>query len=132
MKPVIIAHESIVVSTQPTDSLIPLQFPDYELYDELVAEFDEYTNVLLGRDKSPVYSPYLELMEVATAYHSRAREVEMNIYRMEVDGTVRRGDPLYKFRTGQLNSFIEMARKCIDLGSRRLTQETILTEMRKE
>ena len=102
------------------------------LYDDLLDEFTGYANVLLGREESPVQSPYLSLMEVATAYHSRAREVEMNLYTMEQTGEIRRGEDLYRFRNGQLKSFIEMSRKCIDLGSRRLTQEQIMTRMREE
>lgn len=86
----------------------------------------------MGREPSPIQSPYLELMEVATAYHSRAREVEMELLTMEQAGTIMRGDALYRFRTGQLSSFIEMTRKCIDLGSRRLTQEQTISRMREE
>ena len=80
----------------------------------------------------PVQSPYLSLAEVATAYHSRAREIEMLIYRAEQEGAVMKGSPMYKFRTGPLSSFIEMAKRCSDLGSRRLTQEQLLHEMRME
>jgi hypothetical protein len=41
-----------------------------------------------------------------------------------------RGSPYYKFRTGQLRSFIEMAKLMAELGSRRLTQERLLFEAR--
>lgn len=77
-------------------------------------------------------SPYLQLAEVAAAYHSRAREVEMLIYIGENDGSIIRGSKLYKFRTGTLNSFIEMSKRLYDLGSRRLTQESLLTQQRLE
>lgn len=124
-------HPSVVTS-QHSSALTPLTFTTTIGYDDLLDEFMGYANVLLGRDPSPLQSPYLELMEVATAYHSRAREVEMELLTMEQSGVISRGDHLYRFRTGQLASFIEMARKCIDLGSRRLTQEQVISRMREE
>jgi hypothetical protein len=98
--------------------------------DALRDEFLHYANVLLGREPSPVESPYLTLQEVATAYHSRACEVEMLIYDGEREGDIMRGSPLYKFRTGSLASFISLAKRCADLGSRRLTQEKLLHDAR--
>lgn len=121
-----------VVTSQHSSSLTPIAFPTVNRYDDLLDEFTHYANVLLGREPSPIQSPYLELMEVATAYHSRARKVEMELLTMEQSGTIMRGDALYRFRTGQLSSFIEMTRKCIDLGSRRLTQEQTISRMREE
>lgn len=97
-----------------------------ELQDELL----HYANVLLGREDPPVDSPYLSLMEIATAYHARALEMEMQIHWEEQNHRVIRGHPLYKFRTGQLRSFIELSKKMADLGSRRLTQEGLLNDMR--
>lgn len=103
--------------------------PDVEvLKDELIG----YTHVLIGRRESPLDSPYLALQEVATAYHSRAREMEMLIYDAEADGTVKAGSPLYKFRTGRLRSFIEMTKRLAELGSRRMSQEALLYEQRLE
>jgi hypothetical protein len=93
-------------------------------------EFLEYANILLGRVDPPIDSPYLQLMELATAYHARALEVEMLIHWEEQQHRVIRGHPLYKFRTGQLRSFIELSKKLADLGSRRLTQETLLSDQR--
>ena len=98
--------------------------------DDLRDELLEYTNVILGRTPPPVESPYLSLMEVANAYFARATEMEMLIHGLEQDHKVVRGSPLYKFRTGQLRSFLEMAKKQIDLGSRRLSQERLLEDQR--
>lgn len=100
----------------------------------LQEELLEYTHVLLGREDSPIDSPYLSLMEVANAYHARACEIEMMILWEEQDeaSPVVRGHPLYRFRTGQLRTFIEMARKMIDVGSRRLTQEELVTYQRRD
>lgn len=98
----------------------------------LVEELLHYANVLLGREPSPIESPYLALQEVATAYHSRAREIEMQIYELEKEGVIMRGSKLYKFRTGQLQSFIELSKRCAELGSRRLSQEQLLHSARLE
>lgn len=100
--------------------------------DELKDELLHYANVLLGRVPSPIESPYLTMQEVATAYHSRACEIEMMIHDGEREGVVMRGSDLYKFRTGSLASFISMAKRVADLGSRRLTQEELLFKQRLE
>jgi hypothetical protein len=99
--------------------------------EHLWAELQGYVDVLLGRKESPIDSPYLSLMEVATAYYARAQEMDMRIHAAEREGLVHRGSPLYKFRTGELKAFIELARKCADLGSRRLTQEALLSDARR-
>lgn len=99
-----------------------------QLKDELL----HYANVLLGREPSPVESPYLTMQEVAVAYHSRAREIEMMIYDGEREGAIMRGSALYKFRTGSLASFIELSKRCAELGSRRMSQEQLLHDQRLE
>ena len=110
-----------------TDVPLGLGLPGVEeLQDELLG----YTDVLLGREVPPVDSPYLSLMEIASAYHARALEIEMLIHNEEQHRRVVRGSPHYKFRTGQLRSFIEMSKRLADLGSRRLTQETLLNDQR--
>lgn len=98
--------------------------------DELHEEFLGYVDVLLGRTDPPIDSPYLGLMEIASAYYARALEVEMLIHWEEQQHRVIRGHPLYKFRTGQLRAFTEMAKRLADLGSRRLTQETLISDQR--
>ena len=100
--------------------------------DELWEELQGYMDVMLGRTESPINSPYLSLAEVATAYYARAQEIDARIHAAEREGAVMRGSPLYKFRTGELRSFIELSKKCAELGSRRLTQETLLQQQRFE
>jgi hypothetical protein len=100
--------------------------------DDLQQEIMGYVDILLGRGESPIDSPYLAMMEVATAYYARAQELDMIIHSAEREGAVMRGSQYYKFRTGELKSFIELARKCADLGSRRLTQEDLLERQRYE
>lgn len=98
--------------------------------DVLEKEIDEMVDVLLGRTQSPVQSPYLAMQEVATAYFARAQELDALIHRAEREGTVFRGTPHYRFRTGELRAFIELSRRCAELGSRRLSQEQLLSQQR--
>lgn len=91
---------------------------------DLKDELDEYLDVLMGRADPPVDAGIMTLMEVAEAYHARACEIEMNILRAEQEGRVSKGDPFYRFRTGQLRSFLELCKRAVDLGSRRLTALT--------
>jgi hypothetical protein len=103
--------------------------PDVE---ELMDELLGYANVLLGRSDPPLQLDgfYLDLMEVAAVYYARAKEIDMLIHWEEQNRRVIRGSPYYKFRTGQLRSFMEQAKMMADLGSRRLTQERLLYEQR--
>jgi hypothetical protein len=98
---------------------------------ELWKEIEGYMDVLLGRVESPIESPYLSLMEVATAYYGRGLEIDALIHHDERNMQVLKGSEYYKFRTGELRSFIELAKKCCDLGSRRLSQEQMLSEQRR-
>jgi hypothetical protein len=100
--------------------------------DELWEEMQEYIDVILGREESPIQSPYLSLAEVATAYYCRAQEIDAKIHAGERSGDIVKGSPYYRFRTGELRSFIELAKKAAELGSRRLTQESLLQQQRIE
>lgn len=96
--------------------------------EELEEEFFSYVDVLLGRVEPPIDENLLTLMEVSNGYLSRAYEVEMLIHAAERNRDVLRGSPYSKFRTGELRSFIELARKAQELGSRRLTMAEMLLE----
>lgn len=112
-----------------TDVVTLEGLPDLEeLHEELLG----YANVILGRADPPleIDGYFLDLMEVAAAYYARAKEIDMLIHYEEQNRRVIRGSPYYKFRTGQLRSFMEMAKMMADLGSRRLTQERLLMEQR--
>lgn len=100
--------------------------------DQLQEEFLDYANIMLGRADPPteIDGYYLDLMEVAAAYYARAKEVDMLIHFEEQNRRVIRGSPHYRFRTGQLRTFMEMAKVMADLGSRRLSQEKLLQEQR--
>ena len=61
------------------------------------------------------------LYEVAVAYYSRAKEIEMGIKEMENKNHIQKNSPLYKFRTGELSAFLDLAKEQTRLGSRRIT-----------
>lgn len=118
-----------VFSRRLTDVEVLEGLPSVEdLHDELLG----YTNVILGRADPPleVDGLYLDLMEVAAAYYARAKEIDMLIHWEEQNRRVVRGSAYYRFRTGQLRSFLEMAKMMADLGSRRLTMERLLSDQR--
>ncbi len=101
--------------------------------DDLWAELQGYVDVILGREPAPVEFPaYLALAEIATAYYCRGQEIDMLIHAAEREGVVMRGSPLYKFRTGELRSFLDLSKRAAELGSRRLTQEQLMFQMREE
>ena len=102
---------------------------DYD-HNQLAEELLGYVDILLARADAPVESPYLDLMECASAYLARALEMEMLIHNLERNQKIVRGHPLVKFRTGTLRSFIEMAKKMADLGSRRLSAEQLMNAQR--
>jgi hypothetical protein len=93
-------------------------------------EIHEYLDILLERKPSPINAPHLQLQELATAYYARALEIDALIHQAERKGIVGRGSDWQKFRTGELASFINIARKCADLGSRRLSEEQLLHDQR--
>jgi hypothetical protein len=90
---------------------------------DLHAELIEMTDVLLGRKEPPEGAPanIMALMEIADAYFARASELTMLLMEMERDGRVARGSGHYRFRTGELRTFTEMAKRAAELGSRRIT-----------
>lgn len=100
--------------------------------DELSAELEGYVDVLLGRVDPPLDAGELTLFEVADAYYARAKEMEMAILKAERSGAAFRGSKLYRFRTGELRAFQELAKRAADLGSRRLAQAELEFQMSRE
>ena len=85
-------------------------------------EIDDMTSVLMGRSEPPVQAQRTDsLYEVANAYYSRGMELTMILQRLEADGVVMRGTKMYKFRTGELRTFVELAQRAAELGSRRIS-----------
>jgi hypothetical protein len=85
------------------------------------AELDGYLSVLLGHEDPPIDNGVMTLLEYANAVYSRAMELTMLLQRAESRGSVLKNSRPYKFRTGELRSFTDLAAKAIDLGSRRVT-----------
>lgn len=88
---------------------------------ELRSEIDEYVQVLMGRVDPPIDNGEMTLMEYANAVYSRAMEITILLQRAESDGQILKGSRHYKFRTGELRTFTELALRAIELGSRRVT-----------
>lgn len=89
---------------------------------ELRQELDGYTEILMGHEQPPIDNAEMTLMEYSNAVYSRAMEITILLQRAESEGTVLKGSKYYKFRTGELRSFTELALRCVELGSRRVTK----------
>jgi hypothetical protein len=87
--------------------------------------------VLKGDEPAPIHNGIMTLMEVAQAYYARAAELTMLLQKHEAQGQILKGSAHYKLRTGSLRTFLDMASKSIDLGSRRVTAAQIEHEQRK-
>lgn len=99
---------------------------------DMKAEVDEMRDVLMGREEPPIQRGVLTLMEVAEAYYSRCSEMTALIQRKEEEGVVTRSSSYYKFRTGELRTFMEAMKRTIDLGSRRITAARLEYDMETE
>lgn len=99
---------------------------------ELQQELDDMRDILLDREPMPVDSGLMTLLEVATVFHARAKEIEQLIHRRENEGIILKQSPLYKFRTGELRSFIEMAKTYMEVGSRRITNARYELDLLRE
>lgn len=116
-------------SSQPRLFKVPTEYGLKEV-EAMSAELHEYLDVLREHTDSPVDEGVMTLMEVAGAYYARAVEMKLRIQQLERLGKASRGSQLYKFRNGELRTFIELCEKSMTLGSRRLTHEQWLTDMR--
>ena len=94
---------------------------------EMQNELLDMTDILLGRVDPPVKG-LMGLMETADAFYARAAEMTMLLQQAEREGTITRGSSHYKFRTGELRTFMEMAKRASELGSRRITYEQMRGE----
>lgn len=87
--------------------------------------------MLLGREPLPIQNGVMSLMESAVVMYGRASEVYAAIQQAEQEGVVMTGSGTYHFRTGELRTFMEMAKRFIDLGSRRVTVARAEAEMKE-
>jgi hypothetical protein len=88
---------------------------------EIQVEIDEMVAVLLGRKDAPHDNGVMTMMEVANSYYARAQELTLMIQRAEAEGVVLPKSKHYRLRTGELRTFTELALRCAELGSRRVT-----------
>ena len=84
-------------------------------------ELQGYVDVLMNRKPMPVDEGVDSLLEVASAYYARAKEIEARLHQLECEGVILKGSRHYKFRTGELRSTLELLKTQVDLGSRRVT-----------
>lgn len=96
--------------------------------EKLADEIEEMMSVLKGDVDPPIQMGVITMMEVADAYHARAADINMKILRLQREGVIKSGDQLYRFRTGELRQFIDVASKATALGSRRLTYAQVLLD----
>lgn len=89
--------------------------------DQVRKELQEYVDILFGRKPSPLPDNVDTLLELATAYYARGKEIEMKLHQLESNGVILKGSKHYKFRTGELRSCLELLKSQVDLGSRRIT-----------
>ena len=97
-------------------------------------ELEDYTDVIFGRKEAPVKEGIATMYEISVAYYARAKEIEMFCKKLESGIDVgKTRHPIYRFRTGQLNVFIEMCKELTKLGSRRITvAQMMLAENEKD
>ena len=111
------------------NNLLPVQFNEIEHHGnsmEQVRKFERelegYNNVIFGREDTPISNGVSTMYELSVAYYARAKEIEMYCKKFESGIDIgKTKHPIYKYRTGQLNVFIEMVKELAKLGSRRIT-----------
>lgn len=108
------------------DITLPAGLPDTA---DIVDELDEMRDVLMGRQEPPIWKGIITLQEVATAYLARALEITMLIQEGEREGDIIRGSSYYRLRTGELRTFIDLAKRMAELGSRRITAAQIREDL---
>jgi hypothetical protein len=113
-----------IIKSKPKIRTVPLN-SGLPSIPEMMEELENMRDVLLGREEPPIQARTLTLMEVADAYYARAAEMTMLIQQRERVGSVLTNSSYYKFRNGELRTFMEIAKHAADLGSRRLTQAAL-------
>lgn len=106
--------------TRLTDISLPEGLPKP---DDIMEELKEMLSVLLGRTTPPHDSGVFTMMEVANAYYARASELTILIYEGERNGVISSSSNLSRLRKSELRTFLDLCKREIDLGSRRLSHE---------
>ena len=118
-----------MLSPQNSNKMLEVEFKKVEHTGQVMdiirsfeREIEGYQDVIFGRSEAPINSGVSTMYEISVAYYARAKEIEMYCKKFESGIDVgKTRHPLYKFRTGQLNVFIELVKELSKLGSRRIT-----------
>jgi hypothetical protein len=94
-------------------------------------ELEHMRDVLHGRIDPPIEKGVITLMEVAEGYFSRACEIEQIILRGKAEGWLPKTQGYEQLRTQEIRSFKELAKAATELGSRRVTWETLRFEQER-
>jgi|TARA_Y100001937_G_C6939890_1_gene249866 hypothetical protein len=130
-----------MLSPQNSNKMLEVEFEKVEHTGQVMdiirsfeREIEGYQDVIFGRSEAPINSGVSTMYEISVAYYARAKEIEMYCKKFESGIDVgKTRHPLYKFRTGQLNVFIEMCKELTKLGSRRITvAQMMLAENEKD
>lgn len=101
-----------------------------ECLDELT-RYAEHLLTFLEQGEAAWINNRMDLLEVSSAYLARAYDIQRRLCQREQRENLGRGTPEQRFRTGALESFINQAKVCRDLGSRRLTHAQLTYESEK-
>lgn len=85
----------------------------------VLKEMDSYVGILMGDEDPPWDNGILTLQEVGFAYYARACEIEGLIYRGEREGSITSKSEWYRFRTGELRSYLSLFKRAFELGKSR-------------
>ena len=130
-----------MLSPQNSNKMLEVEFEKVEHTGQVMdiirsfeREIEGYQDVIFGRSEASINSGVSTMYEISVAYYARAKEIEMYCKKFESGIDVgKTRHPLYKFRTGQLNVFIEMCKELTKLGSRRITvAQMMLAENEKD
>lgn len=119
---------TIKVSKGMRHTALPLGLPGVP---ELEAEIREYVAVLTGHQEPPFDMGIITLMEVGNAYFARLNELRILILQAERSGAVDKSSPYAKIRTGDLAIAADLAKRCTDVGSRRLSHAQLMSDATK-
>ena len=99
--------------------------------EQIREELESMRDVLLGRVDAPINKGVLTLQEISDAYFGRACELEQLILAAQAEGKIPKSSPYHGLRTQEIRSFKELTKSAAELGSRRLTYESLRWEQEK-
>jgi hypothetical protein len=92
---------------------------------QIRSELKGYRNVLMSREEPPMQKGVMTLMEVAEAYFARTCEIEQEILEAQQEGRIPKTGEYNTLRTQEIRSFKELFKSATELGSRRITFESL-------